>query len=408
MGSPGSLDNRSSPPFFQSQPIHHLGFAHTSAEFAEILNERKLLISPSGRHVAQIRGGRCHRLDLEHPSGRTCTFVTQAILLWVTPQETLFWGQGQTGQHSGVYRVRRQKSRLIERLDRLDLIHNTINGPLLCGANEGDDPKTVRFVLPNRGIFILANEPTSLNVRLDGAISLLEARAGLLCHSCWHPDGSLQDIRVFGPNEQVQVMPWQEGYAYITDHGDTFDFDTFEIDMFDFEPHQTLPGQIEFFWASPSQKHIFFLVRRPERGRLGCDYRQLYLDGELVEDADGYFEMGPDDLRWSRDDSQFITRVKMHQLNAEGESVCVNRLITSAGQVFDAPANFELREMAVDNHGEISFYVLSDERTHYPFSYGQPLEPADFIWNLRSFEKSLSGNRLVQDRIERFRLPRRA
>lgn len=410
MVSHGSLKNPPSVIDFQARAIHQLPRDPSTQEFSRVLREQKILVSPSGRHLAclwQNQSNQPH-LDVVHEQRHVRLPISQGSILWVAPKQLLLWGQGISGHPSGVFLVSDQAVAFLQRLDRLDQIIKTPAGPMLKGGNHDDEPGFERYILPQGQGFALVADNGSISIHGDGRVSFIEEHLGRVCHNLWNRDGSLEEIREFDPRAQVRVLRWQDGFAYIIDQGDSFSFDTVGIEMFDFEPHQVLPGQVEYFWASPSQKHIFFLVKRPERGRLDCSYRQLYLDGQLVEDADGFFQMGPDDLRWSRDDSQFITRVKMHQLDLQGRSFCVNRLITSAGRVFDAPADFDLQEMAVDNYGDISFYVLSDGQLHYPFYYGEPLDPATYVWNLRHFKKRLSGNRLVQNRIEHFRLPRRA
>ncbi|MBU0646639.1 hypothetical protein KJ611_04190 [Patescibacteria group bacterium] len=389
--------------------VHHLPHLVSAQTFSQIVSERKLLVSFSGQHLAVLQNNDClvDHLDVVHQNHRTCTPITHGVLLQVAPKQILIWGQAPDQQLSGVYCVDHRQARLLQRLDRLDHIIQTPTGPMLKGANNDDETCFDRYVLPQGLGYLLTQGQASVSILTDGRISAVEEKQGRLCHSLWHPDGSLEEVKNFDPRQRVRVLPWQDGFAYVIDQGDSFVFETEGIDLFDFETHRELSGQVEHFWISPSQKHVFLQVRRPERGRLSCSYRQLYLDGQLVEDADGYFQMGPDDLRWSRDDSQFIARMKICRLDHQGQPVTHERLFTSRGTVFDAPAGFSLQDMAVDNHGEIMFYVLSDGQLHYPFYYGEPLEPATYIWNLRHFQRRLSGNRLDGSTIKQFRLDRR-
>lgn len=410
MVSHGSLKTTDPKNSLHLNTIHRLPHQIDRGKFSQILEERKLLVSLNGRHLSRIRISERESscLEIVHQDRHRPTPIAQGVLLWVTSKQTLIWGQGVDHQPSGIYSVSDQGISLLQRLDRLNRIIRTPSGPMLHGTNVNDEHLVDRYLLPHGRGFVLARGNMSISLHRNGQVSLIEECQGRLRHNLWSRDGSFEEIRSFTSHEQVRVLPWQEGFAYVIDHGDDFVFETEGIDMFDFETYRELPGQIEFFWVSPSQKHIFMLVTRPERGRQGCAYRQLYSDGELVPSADGYFQMGPEDLRWSRDDSQYVVRIRRHFPNAKGQICSKNRLITSMDQVFDAPAQFDLHDMVVDNHGEIMFYVLSDGELHYPFFYGEPLEPATYIWNLHNFKKAFSGNRLVGDTIEQFRLNRRS
>ena len=109
-------------------------------------------------------------LDVIHASRRTCTPIRGAVLLWVTPNKTLVWGQGTADRPSGVYSIIGRQAQLLQRLDRLDQIIQTAFGPMLQGANNDDQEGVNRFILPHGQGYILTQSNASISLHRDGRI----------------------------------------------------------------------------------------------------------------------------------------------------------------------------------------------------------------------------------------------
>jgi hypothetical protein len=380
---------------FRTDTVFQLPTNTDGKAFARLLHQRQVAVSEDGRHFFHI--GRAANSDGSPPlrivgsSTDTPAAFADIRLLEVRPDGVLFWGRGgQTGE-SGVYKISGERVTFLERLHRLETLRETPGGLLLQGRNDQDAPGAVRYVLPNGRGFILVAEGTQVSIGADGSVATLERQRHCWSHRLWHRDGRETELRSFPPGRRVLAVPWQNSYAYVLDRGHEFSFEAPGI-----EPSQVFRGHVECLWNSPSQRHVFFLVRDPPQA-FGTTTRRLYLDGELVSDAVGSFKMDQDDLRWSADDSQFVAKISLAEQNAKGFPAYHDRLITSRGEVYDAPPGRRISNMAVDNVGEISFFVQNDGSSQVPYVYREPAPAVACIWNLQDEGRRLRGNLLDAD-----------
>ena len=301
----------------QNEVIHQLSSQFSHQDFSQVIKERKLLVSPSGRYFAQLQKKDPKRktLELIYDKKHFPTDISQGVLLLVNPQEIIFWGKNQKTGFSGTYSMGQNGLTFLERLDFLDQVIPSPAGLMLRGHNSNDNANLNRYILPHNKGFILTKKNTSISLYKNGEVTFIEERYEILQHTIWKLNGSVEIIRNFPDHKRVQVLPWQEGFAYLLDEEDFFVFEGQNKLQKNKNFRYEYSGKVKNFWAGPNYKHTFFLVERPERGNLEQPFQQMFFDGKVVKGSAGYFQMKTDDLRWSRDGEHFIAHIKMFYLD---------------------------------------------------------------------------------------------
>jgi hypothetical protein len=372
-------------PFFRGviHQIFCLPEPYTAAELSELIAAHRLLVSRDGMSVAVVSEGGLFTERIEH----NLSFIShlrfrhtyrgeriRTQILDISANRLLVWGLPVGTSVCGVYEYRSEnrRPRLVgQPFSFVRRTHCTPNGIFLIGKIP--EESSSEQIWTRLGSWTL-QDLRSVSSMSDGSYILLEGREGDFRRYCVTANGFADWAMVrCTPDEQAtKLVRVQNQYVIATRSRIHSRLSVVgATNTLTFPMKEKWQGEIEHLWVSPSERSLAWLVR-PD---VHSDYRQIYLNGNLVHE--GTFSMNEEDLVWAPSGATLGARITTE--SAQGQQQ--QSIVTLHEERCFPPGTF-LREFLIDTEGKIAATITDKEDLCTPFIYDRKFADVPMAWNL--------------------------